>query len=189
MSTLAPDSIPPDLLPELAQASTDLIQIGTLSNFTETFALDRANNGRARFPSEEAIEDRINGSQEQIRLAVRLGRGAAERFPLAFNESVRRALSDSRLATDDRVRFEEAVGAADGDYASATVALSDQIESLLDAADATGSLLPPVSGGDSLGCTLIAAGAMLAGATCVVGCGPCCVAGVAEALVYVSFCT
>jgi hypothetical protein len=79
------------------------------------------------------------------------------------------------------------LGAEDDSYADFALALCERIERNLTPGDDSVDP-PPVSGGWPSGCDLIALGAMLGGATCVMGCGECCVVGVGGALVYVAAC-
>lgn len=119
-------------------------------------------------------------------------RAVATDFPDAFNAAVMDALSDETIDGDAKIAFDEGIGVNDGDYASVTVSLCDRslasLRGEMGTSDSTGNGIPPVSGGDSLACDLIVVGGMACGATCVMGCGPCCVGAVAAVVGYASFC-
>ncbi len=179
----------PILLPVLTESSSDLIQVGILSSAAERIAIDRASSGRSAFDEEIALERRVDESRKSILPAVAVARKTAASQPSLINSGVVVMLQDPLLASGFREQFDALLGVSDGDYAGLMLALCDQTDLQLRPRNSGGDELPPVSGGDVTGCDLIALGSMLGGATCVVGCGPCCVVGVGGALIYVGTCT
>jgi hypothetical protein len=193
MATNEQAAFPQELVSGLAEASTDLMHFGMLSNFSEDFRAARADAGRQPFPAERSIDQRVASDTMRPLAAIEVARSAATRFPEAFNAAVATTLDDPAFGAERRSAFERGLGVTDADFAAAAIAACQRTDATLrgtsgiQRVDPDGP--PPVSGGQgSLGCDLIALGAMLGGAACVAGCGPCCVAGVAEALIYVGVC-
>ncbi len=181
--------ISPQLLPALTEASADLIQIGTLSCAVEQFAMDRASNQRSAFETELALERRVDDASTRVLAAVALARATATNQPRMVESGISTMLEDPLLSVEARTRFDALIGVSERGYAARLLALCDRIERDLQTATPEGDQFPPISGGDVTGCDLIALGAMLGGATCIVGCGPCCAVGVGGALLYVGACT
>lgn len=182
--------IPPDLLARLAESSTDLQQLGNLTSISDAYALERAESRRQRTTAERGIEERLDSDQLRVTAALANAREAATAYPGAFDRAVAASFTDQRLAPGLREAFDQALGVQDGKYAAATLEVCDRIEaSSVPRERKEGEETPPVTGADITGCDLIALGGMLGGATCVVGCGPCCVVGAVSALTYVGICT
>jgi hypothetical protein len=188
MSTNSNRPFPADLLPALAEASLDLIHYGTLENTFEQFDLERVQSGRSRSEAEGDIARRLETDRPRVLKAVELAREAAS-YTESFDAGVRSLLQQSPLQDGTADRFAELLDRERGGYAAAALELVDRSTDTLGRDnDRASTDPPPVSGGSVSGCDLIALGAMLGGATCVVGCGPCCGVGVGGALLYVAAC-
>ncbi len=184
--------IPQEFFSQLAEAGFDLRNYADLWMFAEENALERAESEREPYPAELALEARLASERGRQAAALETVRAVAADFPLAFNDSVAEALSDETVDPVARIAFEEGVGVVDGDYAGAVITICDRAGAALrDSSrypDLNSSDPPPVSGGESLACDLIVVAGMACGATCVMGCGPCCVGAVAAVVGYASFC-
>jgi len=180
------EPISSDLLPAIVESALDLLQIGQLSSAADRFARERAQNLRVMTDADRALEARIDQSVDLVSSAIAVVRQAAK-LSAAFDAGVRAMLQEPSVSQDAANSFQELFDGTDGNFASAALILCDRIERNLsprdDSADPS-----PVSGGWPSGCDLIALGAMLGGATCVMGCGERCVAGVGGALIYVAAC-
>ncbi len=177
------------LLPVLTESSSDLIQAGILSSVAERIVTDRGASGRSAYDEEIALERRVEASRMSISPAIAVARETAATQPFLINSGVAIMLNDPLLAAGFRDQFDALLGVSDGDYAKVMLALCDQIDLQLRPRNSSSDEIRPVSGGEVTGCDLILLGSMLGGATCVVGCGPCCVVGVGGALIYVGTCT
>ena len=175
--------------PALTEASAILLQAGILSTTAEQISMDRSISGRSASGEEIALERRIDESRGSMLSAVAVAREIAVSQPSLVNSGVARMLEDPLLVSGFRDRFDSLIGVSNGDYAKLVLAISDQVESQSRPVDSGNEEIPPVSGGNVTGCDLIALGSMLGGATCVVGCAPCCVVGAGGALIYVGVCT
>ncbi len=175
--------------PVWIEASSILVQAGILSSAAERLASDRSIRERTASEEESAFEQRIDESRESIQSAVAVARETAVNQPTQVNSGVARMLEDPLLADGFRDRFDTLLGVSDGEYAERMLAICKQIDLQMRLPTSDSDEVPPVSGGTVTGCDLIALGSMLGGATCVVGCGPCCVAGAGGALIYVGTCT
>ncbi|HET9658715.1 MAG TPA: hypothetical protein VFP05_00175 [Thermomicrobiales bacterium] len=185
-------SLSPDIVPELAEAGLDLRHYGELWMLAEENALQRAEEARDPVPAELALEARLASDRGRQTAAVETVRATASDFPEAFNEAVAASLSDESIDPEARAAFEAGIGVIGGDFAGSAIEICDRIAaSLRDMSNfpvSGESGEPPVGGGESLGCDLIVVAGMAGGATCVMGCGPCCIGAAAAVLGYVSFC-
>jgi hypothetical protein len=192
MDSDAPFSLNPDVFPQLAEAGLDLRHYGELTMLAEENALRRAEEKRAPVPAEVALEARLAGDRGRQMAAIETVKAIAADFSETFNDAVAASLSDDSIDPEARAAFERGIGVVDGDFASAAIGICDRVSDSLRNSSSSpnpgGEDRPPVSGGESLGCDLIVVAGMACGATCVMGCGPCCIGGAAAVLGYVSFC-
>lgn len=186
------DSIPAEFLPTLATASAELLHAGLLVQFSDSFALERADSGRKRFESENALDAETNRALQRARSVAQTTRGIVTAFPEAVNASIRENLEQTENRDELERRFRSASESGAEDFSAIITTLCRRIEESFEQADApmdSNGTVPPVTGGsDSLGCDLILIGAMAGGATCVIGCAPCCVAGAAGGLIFLGLC-
>lgn len=188
MSGESTNSIPEELLPAFVEAALDLLHYGALTNITEQFELERIQSGRTETDAERDIVQRLDADRPRILRAVDRAREAAG-FTEAFDSGVRTLLQQQQLQDGTAVRFADQLDRENGGYAATAQELAARAaNSLRRNLGEPETNPPPVSGGSVSGCDLIALGSMLGGATCVVGCGPCCVVGVGGALLYVAAC-
>jgi hypothetical protein len=190
MSSNAEIPFPADLLPPMLAASLESIHHGALSNASEQFELDRVQLDRARTQAESDIIERLEQDRPRILAAVALAQIAAS-YTQSFDAGVRAMLEQPSLRDGAADQFTEKLNRKNGGYAAAAIELSDRANAELRTVRHDSNTLsdpPPVSGGSISGCDLIALGAMLGGATCVMGCGECCIAGAGGALLYVAAC-
>lgn len=194
MSASTPGDLPQETVAALAEASTDLIQFGTLSNYSDIFALDRAGSGRTINTAESSIDNRLANDRNRQLASMAIVRSVAELHPDAFNANIAAALSDPSLDPDTKKNFDKALGVSGGNYAVVALEECNRVEAGLrgrtsGSSGNDGSAQPPVSGGDdSLGCGMIAIGSMAGGAACVIGCVPCCPAGAIGGLIFLGLC-
>jgi hypothetical protein len=184
----AASPFPAELLPALFEASSDLIHYRTLSNVSDQFELERASLGRARTEAESEIVQRLEQDRPRMLAAVTLTQLAAT-YTQSFDAGVRTMLEQPSLRDGTAGRFEELLNRQEVGYAMTTIEISErssvELNSTCHLPDEESDSLP-VSGGSISGCDLIALGAMLGGATCVMGCGECCVASAGGAPLYVA---
>ena len=192
MTSVAPTPLPSELFVPFAQAGLDLQHYAALWRVSEENALRRASSARARTPEERTFDQRLDDERSRQSAALETVRSAALAFPDAFDAAVAESFSQMDIDQTARTAFLDAAGVRNGGYAAAVVAICERANaSLRDRPDFTvadESSPPPVSGGESLACDLIVVGGMAAGATCVIGCGPCCIAGAGAVIAYVAFC-
>lgn len=185
-------SLSPELFAQLAAAGLDLRHYSELWMLAEEQSLMRAEEERQAFPAERALEGRLASDRGRQLAALETVRAIASDFPQLFNDAVAESLSDDSIDPEARAGFERGIGVANGDFAAAAREICERVGiALRDPATFPdpGELdQPPIGGGESLGCDLIVVAGMAGGATCVMGCGPCCVGGAAAVLAYVAFC-
>ena len=188
MSINSTNPLPEELLPALVEAALDLFHFGALTNTFEQFELERIQSGRTETDAERDIVRRLDADRPRILQAIERAREAAG-YTEAFDSGVRTLLQQPQLQDGTAERFAELLDRENGGYAGAAQELAARAaNSLRRNRGEPETNPPPVSGGSVSGCDLIALGSMLGGATCVVGCGPCCVVGVGGALLYVAAC-
>ncbi len=192
MDNIESTPVPTEMLPNLMLAATELRELSSHLEFSETLALDRGTTERAITPAELEIENRISQELERAPENLSLIRSVAESHPETLELGVQALLAQPQLDAASRAAFEEAIAREGKTISEAAIAVSDRLSQAIERERTERAKLdggnPPVSGGSSLACDLLLVADMAAGATCVIGCGPCCVAGAAGVLTYVALC-